>query len=100
MVKINQSFALKPVKTLLFKKLGEGENINADLGEIEWDQVARAMGAHGERVADPAGLRPAIERSRSSTPGAASTYSSRTRASATAASSPTPRWRSSAASST
>ena len=62
MVKINQQFALKPIKTLLFKSLPESETINTDLGEIEWDQVARAMGAHGERVADPAGLRPAIER--------------------------------------
>ena len=62
MVKINQSFSLKPVKTLLFKSLSADETINTDLGEIEWDQLARAMGAHGERVADPAGLRPAIER--------------------------------------
>ncbi len=62
MVKINQQFALKPVKTLLLKSLSADETINTDLGEIEWDQLARAMGAHGERVADPAGLRPAIER--------------------------------------
>ena len=63
MVKINQSFALKPIKTLLFKSLGPDETVNADLGEIEFDALARAMGAHGERVADPRGLRGAIERS-------------------------------------
>ncbi|HRG96180.1 MAG TPA: thiamine pyrophosphate-binding protein [Polyangiaceae bacterium] len=63
MVKINQSFALKPVKTLVFKSLGPDETINADLGEIQFDLLARAMGAHGERVADPRGLRGAILRS-------------------------------------
>lgn len=62
MVKINQQFALKPMKTLLLKSLPAHETINADLGEIEWDQLARSMGAHGERVADPAGLKPAILR--------------------------------------
>jgi len=62
MVKINQQFALKPVKTLLLKTLSADETINTDLGEIEWDQLARSMGAHGERVADPAGLKPALER--------------------------------------
>lgn len=62
MVKINQQFALKPLKTLLFKTLSPEETINTDLGEIEWDQLARAMGAHGERVADPKGLEGAIRR--------------------------------------
>ena len=62
MVKINQSFALKPVKTLVMKSLGPDETINADLGEIEFDLLARSMGAYGERVADPRGLRGAIER--------------------------------------
>ena len=63
MVKMNQQFALRPVKTLIKKSLGPDETINADLGEIEFDQLARAMGAHGERVADAKGLRGAIERS-------------------------------------
>ncbi len=62
MVKMNQQFALKPIKTLVKKSLGPDETINADLGEIEFDVLARAMGAHGERVADPAGLRSAIQR--------------------------------------
>lgn len=63
MVKMNQQFALKPIKTLLFKSLGPNETINADLGEIRFDELARSMGAHGERVSDPAGLREAILRS-------------------------------------
>ncbi len=63
MVKINQSFALKPVKTMVKKSLETDETINTDFGEIEFDKLAEAMGAHGERVSDPAELRPAIERS-------------------------------------
>ncbi|MCC6999977.1 MAG: thiamine pyrophosphate-binding protein [Deltaproteobacteria bacterium] len=63
MVKMNQQFALRPIKTLLMKSLGPDETINADLGEIEFDALARAMGAHGERVSDPRGLREAIQRS-------------------------------------
>ena len=62
MVKMNQQFALKPLKTLVKKSLDPDETINADLGEIEFDVVARAMGAHGERVADPTGLESAIRR--------------------------------------
>jgi len=63
MVKMNQQFALKPVKTLVMKSLGPDETINADLSETRFDDLARAMGAYGERVSDPAGLRGAIERS-------------------------------------
>jgi acetolactate synthase-1/2/3 large subunit len=62
MVKMNQQFALKPIKTLLQKSLGPGETIKADLGEIRFDKLAEAMGAHGERVADPRELKPALER--------------------------------------
>ena len=62
MVKMNQQFALKPIKTLIRKSLGPDETINADLGEIRFDTLAESMGAHGERVADPRELRPAIER--------------------------------------
>jgi len=62
MVKINQQFALKPIKTLVRKTLSPEETINADLGEIQFDVLARSMGAHGERVSDPAGLRSALER--------------------------------------
>jgi acetolactate synthase-1/2/3 large subunit len=62
MVKMNQQFALKPVKTLLMKSLGPDETINADLHETRFDDLARAMGAHGERVSDPADLKAALER--------------------------------------
>ena len=64
MVKMNQQFALKPVKTIVKKSLGPEETINADLNEIQFDQLAASMGAHGERVADPMQLRPALERCR------------------------------------
>lgn len=62
MVKMNQQFMLKPIKTLIRKSLGPDETINADLGEIRFDKLAESMGAHGERVADPRELRPALER--------------------------------------
>lgn len=51
MVKLTQSIAL-----------GGAEAVNADLGEIRYDDLARSMGAHGERVADPAELAPALRR--------------------------------------
>jgi acetolactate synthase-1/2/3 large subunit len=63
MVKMNQSFQLRPLKTLLMGALSPGENIAADFAEVRWDAVARAMGAHGERVAHPDELEPAIRRS-------------------------------------
>jgi acetolactate synthase-1/2/3 large subunit len=66
MVKINQHFALKPVKTLLRKSLSPEESIHTDLCETQFDALARAMGAHGERVDDPDDLAGALERSRDS----------------------------------
>jgi acetolactate synthase-1/2/3 large subunit len=62
MVKMNQQFMLKPLKTLIRKSLGPDETIKADLGEIEFDKLAASMGAHGERVADPRLLKGAVER--------------------------------------
>ena len=62
MVKMNQQFMLRPFKTMLFKKLDDDETIKADLGEIAFDQLARSMGAYGERVSDPQALRAAIGR--------------------------------------
>ncbi|MEE4303261.1 MAG: thiamine pyrophosphate-dependent enzyme, partial [Wenzhouxiangella sp.] len=62
MVKMNQQFSLRPLKTLMFKSLGPEETIKADLGEIAFDRVAEAMGAHGERVSDARDLKPALER--------------------------------------
>lgn len=62
MVKINQSFMLKPWKMMLKKSLDPGETVNTELGEIQWDKLAEAMGGHGERVSSPDELRPALER--------------------------------------
>lgn len=63
MVKMNQQFALKPIKTIIKKSLGPHETINADLGEIRFDLLAESMGAHGERVSTPAEYKKALERS-------------------------------------
>lgn len=63
MVKMNQHFALKPIKTLIKKSLSEEESIKTDLEEIEFDKLAISMGAHGERVSDPIELKAALERS-------------------------------------
>ncbi|MFP4502921.1 MAG: thiamine pyrophosphate-binding protein [Candidatus Hydrogenedentota bacterium] len=62
MVKINQSFALRPYKTLIMKALRADETINTDLEEIRYDKLAEAMGAHGERVSQVSELGPAIDR--------------------------------------
>jgi acetolactate synthase I/II/III large subunit len=67
MVKMSQSIAAKPLKTvarrlLLDRPLPEGDTVYADLGEIRFDELARAMGARGEYVDRPAELRPALER--------------------------------------
>lgn len=63
MVKMNQHFALKPIKTLIKKSLSEEESIKTDLEEIEFDKLAISMGAHGERVSDPIELKATLERS-------------------------------------
>jgi acetolactate synthase I/II/III large subunit len=64
MVKINQMIALQPVRDMFRTALGPdgSRTINTDLGEIEWDRIAVAMGAYGERVSDPAELEPALRR--------------------------------------
>jgi acetolactate synthase-1/2/3 large subunit len=62
MVKMNQQFALKPLKTLMRKSLEPDETINADLGPIRFDLVAEAMGAHGEYVTKRPDLPPALQR--------------------------------------
>jgi acetolactate synthase-1/2/3 large subunit len=62
MVKINQSFNLKPIKTLVKKQLGPDETINTDLGEVDWAAMARTYGAYAERVADPEALEAAVRR--------------------------------------
>ena len=67
MVKMSQSIAAKPLKTvarrlLLDRPLPDGDTVYADLGEIRFDELARAMGARGEYVGRPEELRPALER--------------------------------------
>ncbi|MCC6621304.1 MAG: thiamine pyrophosphate-binding protein [Deltaproteobacteria bacterium] len=62
MVKINQSFMLKPLKTLALKKLDPSETVNTELSETRFDLLARSMGAYGERVSDPSELAGAIRR--------------------------------------
>jgi acetolactate synthase-1/2/3 large subunit len=62
MVKLTQELALKPWNTLLFKKLSDKDVINADLGEIHWDDLARSMGAFGARAATVEELVEALER--------------------------------------
>ncbi len=67
MVKMSQSIAAKPLKTvarrlLLDRPLPDGDTVYADLGEIRFDELARAMGARGEYVTRPDELRPALER--------------------------------------
>lgn len=64
MVKMNQQFALKPLKTVVRKSLSESETINADFAETAFDDIAVAMGAHGERVKTTDQLVPALERAR------------------------------------
>ena len=66
MVKMNQLFTLKPIKTLVMKTLSPEESINADIGETRFDQLAEAMGAFGQRVDDPKGLESAIRAARDS----------------------------------
>jgi acetolactate synthase-1/2/3 large subunit len=63
MVKVNQMFALQPVKEMFATALGPERNgtINADLGEIAWDDLARSMGAFGARASSPDALRLALE---------------------------------------
>jgi acetolactate synthase-1/2/3 large subunit len=62
MVKMSQSVARRPVKMLVKKQLDPDETTGTDLGEIAYDQLARAMGAHGERVSNAAQLPAAIQR--------------------------------------
>lgn len=54
--------ALAPLKEALGKQLAGEPSINADLGEIQFDKLAEAMGAHGERVSSPDDLKPALDR--------------------------------------
>ncbi len=60
MVKLTQSIGLGALRPIIGTQ--QQGAINADFEEIAFDEVARAMGCHGERVADPAELEPALQR--------------------------------------
>ncbi len=60
MVKINQSFALHPVQTMLKKSLEPGQTIGTDLGPIAWEELAYSLGAFGAKARDPEGLEKAL----------------------------------------
>jgi acetolactate synthase-1/2/3 large subunit len=64
MVKINQMIALQQSRSMFHTALGPdgSRTINTDLGEIEWDRVAIAMGAYGDRISDPGELDSALRR--------------------------------------
>jgi acetolactate synthase-1/2/3 large subunit len=66
MVKMSQSMAIDAEKMTRERVLPEGANLNTDLGEIRWDELARAMGAHGERVSRASELPAALERASAS----------------------------------
>jgi len=66
MVKMSQSMAIDAEKMTRERVLPPGENVNTDLGEICYDELARAMGAHGERVARAVDLPGALERATAS----------------------------------
>jgi acetolactate synthase-1/2/3 large subunit len=62
MVKFSQSMALDPETMAEKRTLPPGTTLNTDFEEIRFDELARSMGAHGERVSRARDLRPALER--------------------------------------
>lgn len=62
MVKFSQSMALDPETMARERSLPEGATLNTDFAEIRFHELARSMGAHGERVSRARDLRPALER--------------------------------------
>lgn len=60
MVKLTQQFGIGELREAMGIE-AEG-TINTDFEEIRFDQVAQAMGAHGERVADPTQLEAVLQR--------------------------------------
>ncbi len=63
MVKFGQSMALNPEAMEQDRTIPESQTINTDFNEIRFDDLARSMGAHGERVATANNLSGAIKRS-------------------------------------
>lgn len=62
MVKLTQQFGIGELRAAM--DIQADHTINADFEEIRFDALARAMGAHGERVADPAELEQVLQRAR------------------------------------
>lgn len=62
MVKFSQSMAIDADKMARERVLPAGANLNTDLGEIRYDELARSMGAHGERVSRAVDLPDALAR--------------------------------------
>jgi acetolactate synthase-1/2/3 large subunit len=62
MVKFSQSMALDAETMTKERALPRGRTLNTDFEEVRFDELARAMGAHGERVSRARDLRPALER--------------------------------------
>ncbi len=62
MVKMTQSIAFHPVEMMVRKQLPPEKTINSDLAETDYAELARSMGAHGERVSSPDELEPALKR--------------------------------------
>jgi acetolactate synthase-1/2/3 large subunit len=62
MVKFSQGMARDPETMQARKMLPEERRINTDFSETRWDDLARSLGAHGERVSRARDLRPALER--------------------------------------
>jgi acetolactate synthase-1/2/3 large subunit len=62
MVKFSQSMATDAATMTAQRSLPPERLLNTDFEEIRFDELGRAMGAHGERVARARDLRPALER--------------------------------------
>jgi acetolactate synthase-1/2/3 large subunit len=60
MVKLTQQFGMGELRAAM--GIDSEGTINTDFEEIRYDEVAQAMGAHGERIADPADLDAALQR--------------------------------------
>ncbi|MCF8064214.1 MAG: thiamine pyrophosphate-binding protein [Desulfarculaceae bacterium] len=61
MVKINQSFALHPVQTMLKKSLDPEKTFGTELGPIAWEELAYSLGAYGAKANSPASLEEALK---------------------------------------
>ena len=62
MVKMTQSIAFHPMEMMLRKQLDPDKTINSGFAPTAYDELARSMGGHGERVSSPDELAPALKR--------------------------------------